>query len=706
MSEEKKNMTTPRKNVENGRNKKKKSRKVTRDMTKFNIMFMILALVADASIVYVMINLTKFSALSTSAFIVANILVLVLLFVMNFLLIRAFTSRKKLFYTMGLILCTFFLAVGIYGSYIMTKVNANVEQITATTSEQSVQASVVIYGEGGTYELSMVSELDGKTVGYATGTSVYDIAKSNIDATGAVVTYEEYQDYSSLFLALVNQEIDAAILPENYATMFQNESGISAFLADTKSIGDYEGTVTVSNQAGSDKDLTKEPFTVLLIGSADGLSDTMILCSVNPISMKVTMISLARDSYVPISCYNGGYSKLNAAHTVSVDCTIQTIEDLVGVDIDYYVDTNFQGVVDIVDALGGIVVDSPVEFVGQNSSSTRGTYTVWVPAGDDVVLNGEQALAFARERHAFATGDFARQEHQQQVIEAIVTSIMRTRDINTFLNVLDAAGDNIQTNLTIEQMTSFVSYAMQKSNRLYNQFHLEYIFDIQTSRVTGYSSSLWNENLQSAIYIYRLWDGALEDARKAIERNISLDSEIECYPHDKITINWMFYQPEICKETYDESTVAPEAPTTISNYVGRQLSLLQAWAQSFDKTVYVTYVQDSSYADGTIIYQDVASGTSVNDISVINVTVVDNSAASAATATPEATATATPTATATATSTPEPTATATATATATPTVTPTPTATPTATPTETPTATPTVTPTETPTATPSSSGTS
>ena len=241
---------------------------------------------------------------------------------------------------------------------------------------------------------------------------------------------------------------------------------------------DFEEKVTIQNQAGSDKDITSEPFTVLLIGTADGLSDTMILCSVNPISMKVTMSSIARDSYVPITCYNGGQSKINAARAVSRDCLINTIESLIGVDIDYYVDTNFQGVVDIVDALGGIVVDSPLAFVGQNASSERGHYTVYVPAGEQVTLDGEQALAFARERHLFASGDFARQEHQQQVIAAIVQKIMRTRDINTFLNVLQAAGDNIQTNFTLNQMTNFVSYAMQKANRYYDSSHIEKILDI------------------------------------------------------------------------------------------------------------------------------------------------------------------------------------------------------------------------------------
>ena len=659
---------------------------------KLNTALAIVSVIASVLVVYVMFNVTQFASLSKGNFILVNVIVLVLIGVMNFIVSRAILKHQRNFYIISLVLVGALGVIGGYGTYAVARINRNVNKITSTTTTSSVNASVVVYSADASAEpVSSVNELDGKTVGFATGTSVADIGKTNIDASGATVSYKEYQDYSSLLLGLFGGEIDAAILPSNYGTMFANESGISDFLAGTKSIGDYSDTVTVTNVSGSDKDITKEPFTVLLVGNADGLSDTMILCSVNPISMKVTMTSLARDSYVPISCYNGGSSKLNAAHAVSIDCTIQTIENLIGVDIDYYVDTNFQGVVDVVDALGGIVVDSPAEFVGQNASSERGSYTVWVPAGKDVLLNGEQALAFARERHLFATGDFARQAHQQEVIQAIVRTILRTRDINTFLKVLDAAGNNIQTNLTVNQMTSFMSYALQKVNRFYDQDHPENVFDIQGSRVTGYSSSLWNDATQSALYIYRLWDGSIADTRKAIERNIDMKSTITPMSSVQDSVNWDFSKPTISGEIYNETVVQPEAPTTIGNYVGRSLTTLQAWADSFNIPVYVTYQEDTSVAAGTILAQDVAEGTSIDSISAINVTVAN---ASAATAEPTATPTATPTSIATATPAATPTPTP---ATATPaTPAPTPTPTPTPPPTPAPTPTPTVEPTPVP----------
>ena len=606
-----------------------------RDMTQANLIITILTVVTNLLVIYTMMNTTRFSSLSRKDFILVNVLCLIVLLVMNTAVMLGIRRKKKTVYITGIVLMCVFLVIGGYGTYAVTRVNSSVNRITSTTTTESVSTSLVVYNAGGTQEISDVSQLDGKTVGYATGTNTAELGKSQINAKGIKVNYEEYTDYASELLALFNNEIQCAILPTNYQSMFQNETSLADLIDDTASILDFEDKVTVENDSGSDIDITTTPFTVLLIGNADGLSDTLILCSVNPISMKVTMTSIARDSYVPISCYNGASSKINSAHAVSVGCTIQTVENLTGVDIDYYVDTNFQGVVDIVDALGGIVVNSPLEFVGQTSSSTRGTYTVWVPAGDNVLLDGEQALAFARERHAFPTGDFARQEHQQEVIEAIVRTILRTRDINTFLKVLDAAGNNIQTNLSVGQMTSFVSYALQKTNRYYDSEHPEKVFDIQSGRITGYNSGLWDEGLQISLSIVRIWQGALADAKAVIDRNIDMTTAITPMTSVQWSANWVFEVPAICQEAYNETMIQDTLPTTIGNYVGRDIGTLQSFCNSYGLALNISYVQDSTQATGIIIAQDPADGTSIDSISAVNVTVVDNSAA--ATPTPSAT---------------------------------------------------------------------
>ena len=110
-------------------------------------------------------------------------------------------------------------------------------------------------------------------------------------------------------------------------------------------------------------------------------------------------------------------------------------------------------------------------------------------------------------------------------------------------------------------MTNFVSYAMQKANRYYDSSHIEKILDIQSSRVTGYSSSKWDEGSQLALYIYRLWQGSITDTRNAIERNINLDSPITAESSKiKWSINWEFTKPSISQDAYAETIIAPETP--------------------------------------------------------------------------------------------------------------------------------------------------
>lgn len=539
--------------------KKKKTGRFTKNMTVPNIIAVVTALLADAGVVYTLMNLNRFSGLSKTGFILINVFFLLFVLILHFMLIQAIRTRKKAIFTVSMVFLAAQLFVGSAGSYMLFRVNRSLNKITSTTTEESVSTSLIVY-QTGLEDITDINQLDGKTVGFAENTQTAELGKNRLASEHINVSYKQYQDYSSLMLGLISGEVQCAILPSNYKAVFANESGLTQYIEKTASLLDFENKVTIVNESGSGKSLTEEPFTVLLVGNADGMSDTMILCSVNPISMRITMSSIARDSYVPIACYGGGSSKINAANAVSRDCLIKTIENLIGVHIDYYVDTNFQGVVDVVDALGGIVVDSPLSFVGQNSSSTRGHYTVWVPEGKNVVLNGEQALAFARERYAFALGDFARQVHQQEVIKAMVAKMMRTRDVNTFLKVLEAAGNNVQTNLTIEQMTGFIKYAIQKANRLYDKDHVENVFDIQNSRVTGYSSGLWDEGLQLSLYIYRLYQGSINDTRNAIERNINMNSSINQVQQVLWNTNWYIDGPVISASEYNEAHIASEVP--------------------------------------------------------------------------------------------------------------------------------------------------
>ena len=615
--------------------KKKTSNKVIRrDLTLLNLILTVGAVLVNVLFCWSMVSITRYSSFSKLGFILINVIVLLLLLGGNILIFLLIKTKRQNFMRVVPVVMIVFALLSSFMFYATQQVNSSIGKITQTgIVKESVEASIVVYDENANYTVKDIDGLEGKTVGIVSNTSHSEIGKSEFEAKGVNVNYKEYEDTVNALLALFNGEIDAIVAPSNYVSMYSAEEGFSEYLEKTQAVSTFDKVVEVDNGTTNEKDLTTEPFTVLLMGTADGLSDAIMLASVNPISMNVTISSIARDSYVPIACRGGNSSKINSARANSRECLIKTVENLIGVKIDYYVDTNFKGVVEMVNALGGIVVSNPYEFTGQTSSSQRGHKTVWVPAGENVKLNGEQALAFARERKLYATGDFQRQANQQQVIEAIVRTVLRTRDVNVALNVIKAAGENVVTNFQVDQLIDFFKHVMQKTNRYYDKEHIEGIFNITGSRVTGYSNGLWDEGLQMSLYIYRLFDGSIADTRAAIQRNIDLTSKIDAVKSWSWNALWEFHAPTISNETYAEKVIVSEVPNTLANYVGKSIGKLQAWAKSFGVAVNPIPVTegmpgyDPNLEEGTIVSQDIAAGTKAEDITVINVGVISKAKA-------------------------------------------------------------------------------
>jgi len=273
------------------------------------------------------------------------------------------------------------------------------------------------------------------------------IEKENL--TNKIATYE---DYPSMISDLYKGKIGGCFVSNNYAINFRDET----FTDDNESsIEDlvkvvYEYSEEMANQDTATLNTSKtktltEPFTVLVMGvdsDQDGLKanqafngDTLILITFNPNTLTATMFSIPRDMYVPIACNHNRYAKINSSAAYGSSCVISTVEQLTDIEIDYYVKINFKGVVDLVDALGGITVNieepdytmnAGVNCNGkvceQNSDRAFGKNTVYIDTGIQEI-DGEQALAYARCRHLYATSDIARNQHQQQIIEAIAQKL-------------------------------------------------------------------------------------------------------------------------------------------------------------------------------------------------------------------------------------------------------------------------------------------
>lgn len=520
--------------------------------TGWNVVLTILTILVNIAFIVELFYVTKYSALSKGIFIKVNVAALVVLLLIDILVFFSIRLKNLVLMIISTCLLIAGAGTGAYAAYALLRVDKSVNDITKTEYTKSVNTSLVIYSKGSGKPILDVADITGAKVGYATGTDTAEVGQKYLSDAGVTPEFKQYNDYTDVFKGLIASEIDVAVLPGTYSNVIGTDESLAPYLEDTSALETFSADVTAQSVAGADKDLTKEPFTVLLTGENEGLADTIILVTVNPISMKVTMTSIARDSYVPITCYNGGKSKINAAHAVSEACMVETVEQNFGVHIDYTVEFNFASVIQVVDAVGGLDVHNDVSFVGQCWDVEEDKLiTLDIPEGD-IHLNGQMALGYARERYAFSDGDFARQRHQQEIIEKVIQKVMATKDPNTYLKVLQAAGDNIKTNMSSEQMVEFVSYAMKKANRYYDSSNLSGVFNILNNRITGYSVMMWNDSLDMYLWTYWLYNGSISDSYNAIERNITMTQTPSQVGNASWSAHEIYTVPPMSQDYYEE----------------------------------------------------------------------------------------------------------------------------------------------------------
>lgn len=191
----------------------------------------------------------------------------------------------------------------------------------------------------------------------------------------------------------------------------------------------------------------KDPFSVLMLGVDEregdkGRSDTMIVLTVNPTKNSIKMLSIPRDTRTEI-IGEGFDDKINHAYAFgNEEMAMATVEEFLDIPLDYYIKINMQGFKDIVDAVGGINVNSSLAFSQGGHQFAEGENT----------LNGDEALAFVRMRKEDSNGDFGRQDRQRQVIQGVIKKGVSISSLTNFRNIFNALGRNVRTNLTFNEM--------------------------------------------------------------------------------------------------------------------------------------------------------------------------------------------------------------------------------------------------------------
>lgn len=224
-----------------------------------------------------------------------------------------------------------------------------------------------------------------------------------------------------------------------------------------------------------------QPISFLLLGADTGTaeeertetgrSDTIIVCTVNPNTKTTTLLSIPRDSYAEIvgysdvyDYYGDYYDKMNHAYAFGgTEMSINTVQEFLNVPIDYYVEVNFDGLVDIVDAVGGIEITSPLTF---------DFYGPQFIEGETRILDGYEALQFSRMRKQDPEGDLGRQKRQQMVIKAILDKVLTMGTVVNYKDILTTVENNVQMNISLDEIISIAS-GYRKSLETFQQYYVE-----------------------------------------------------------------------------------------------------------------------------------------------------------------------------------------------------------------------------------------
>ncbi len=261
---------------------------------------------------------------------------------------------------------------------------------------------------------------------------------------------KDIDSYSKMANDLYDENTKAILVNESYYAIIEAEH--EDFQNDTRVIWSFDIEEKIKD-ISKNVNVTKEPFIVYISGidtsgpvSTVSRSDVNMIVTVNPTTKQILLTSIPRDYYVTLA-NKGQKDKLTHSGLAGIDNTVETMENFLGIDINYYARVNFTSLIKMVDALGGITINNDVAFTGYN-----GTYF----AKGNISIDGDEALEYSRERHAFGAGDNERVFHQQIVIMGMLNKMMSPAVITNYSSVLNAIEGCFETNMSSREITSLI----------------------------------------------------------------------------------------------------------------------------------------------------------------------------------------------------------------------------------------------------------
>lgn len=469
----------------------------------------------------------------------------IILTIVNISLIYNMLLLKNVETTLRVIIIIILILIYISSIYISFKIINKKDKIIIIFSSILLLYSIVLYfisfnigkvykslsGITNNYMVTSMSivTLSNHHVNYNDGTIGYINTSMSLKIldNNALDNRKLNDNYVELLNNLYDGQVDFAIVPTNYKIMFNNL--IDKNLDEISIVRTFEEKTKVENN----NQKIDKPFTILLMGvdsEIDGINnssfngDALMLITFNPKTLSTTLLSIPRDTYVPISCFeNNRKNKITHAAWNGYTCMINTVESFFDIHIDYYLKINFKGIVSLVDELGGVEVDVPISFCEQDSNRNFDNQ-ICLDKGTKL-LNGEEALALARHRKTI--NDIKRGENQQLIVKGLMNKLKSIKSVNTIYNLLDTISNNMETNMNTNEILSLYNIGKEiflKSN----SSNIDEIIKIKKLFINGYDAYIYDyDNITKAgtkltLYNYIPYTESIDAIKTAMKINLGL----------------------------------------------------------------------------------------------------------------------------------------------------------------------------------------
>lgn len=409
---------------------------------------------------------------------------------------------------------------------IVIKADATIDKVIGNAMLSTEEYGVYVLKED---TANSLEDIEKYKIGYCTshmGDDAETVVQNIYAEMGQQPKLTEYDDFLVMAKKLMsNKKVKAIVLNQALIDLIdtagedadENSKKTKTEKSDNLLLKDFSSKIKCVYTINIEKELekmqdpgniTKRCFNIYISGidtegtiTAKSRSDVNIIMSVNPLTHNIVLISTPRDFYVPLSISNGVKDKLTHAGNYGVDVSKDTLSMLYDIEIDYFIRMNFTGFENIIDALGGIDIESDYAFSTHGYSYSYG----W-----NYNLSGIEALWFARERKAFGSGDRQRGNNQMKVIEAVIDKCQSSALLRNYDLILNNISESFQTNISKESIQALVKLQLNETPD----------WDIHTYSVSGTGSSQYTYTIPSArAYVMEPDIETVEFAKKLLEDN-------------------------------------------------------------------------------------------------------------------------------------------------------------------------------------------